>query len=298
MYDTTKSKITLENLPQAFFANKLQNIDWGGFLWRPVQNKQTHIIGHQTELQNLKLRLFGSDLQIENSLQKFYMGNNHEEFTYSMVVEAIEKLNNLLPFDVYNAKLSQADVGVVINHDTEQETSRWLDYKGTKPMPMLSRNRVYGCEIRKTDYKFKAYDKTFEAQKTAGTILQEKLMRVELRGNNRYFNNRANPIGMYTVRDLIDPIKYQLMGNEFLNFYTAIKKKPNLDFSIWSTKDLRLYGCMNYDDTANAMKRYHKDTYKKERAQYLKLLANNQDAMLEDVLFNKLKEKVDFSINN
>ena len=61
---------------------------------------------------------------------------------------------------------------------------------------MIKGNIIYGKEIRKTNYKFKAYNKTFEAQKTAGIKLNDKLMRVELKGNNRYFNNRTNPIGL------------------------------------------------------------------------------------------------------
>lgn len=298
MYDTIKSKTVIDNLPKGFFANKLQNLDWAGFLWRPIQNKYTNIIGHQTELQNLKFRLYGNELQIENSLQKFHTGNNYKDFTYSQVVAAFDKLNNLLPLDIYNMSLMRADAGIVINHNTEQEINRWLEYKGTRPVPMLSRNRVYGSEFRKTDYRFKAYDKTFETQKSTDVRLQEELMRVELQGNSRYFNNRANPLGVHTIRDLIDPIKYELLANEFLKFYKTIKKKPYLDFTTWTTKDLRIYGCMNCADTASAMKLYHKDTYKKERSHYFKLLTNNQNTAQENEVFDKLKAKVDFSIRN
>lgn len=163
---------------------------------------------------------------------------------------------------------------------------------------MIKNNRVYGSEFRQTNNKFKAYDKTFEANKTSGVKLNEQLMRVELKGNYRYFNNRKNPIGIYTVQDLIDPIKYKLLANELLNFYSSIKKNTNFDFSKCSTKETRLYGYMNYVDTAKAMKRNHKETYKKDRSQYLKLLAKHKDLKQENIVLEKLNAKVDFSIRN
>ncbi|MCI2230352.1 hypothetical protein MC378_14325 [Polaribacter sp. MSW13] len=298
LYDTIKSKIIIDNLPNEFLAGELKNLKWADFLWRPIQNKNAYVIGYQTELNNIHLKLYGSELQIENSLQKFYMGNNYQDFTFSQVLTALDKLNSNLPIDIYKTTLLRADVGVVINHDTTQETDRWLDYKGTLPIPMIKGNVIYGKEIRKTNYKFKAYNKTFEAQKTTGIKLLNKLMRVELKGNNRYFNNRTNPIGLYTVQDLIDPIKYRLLANELLNFYASIKKKTNLNFSKWSTKETRLYGYMNYEDSAKAMKQHHKETHKKERGQFLKLLTKYQDTTQENIVIDKLKSKIDFSINN
>lgn len=298
MYDTFKSKTIIDDLPKVFFANKLQNVDWAGFLWRPIQNKKAYVIGYQTELQNINLRLYGGELHIENSLQKFYMGNNYQDFTFAQVLTAFDKLNSKLPVDIYKSTIARVDIGVVINHDTDQECNRWLDYKGKLPNAMIKRSNIYGSEFRQTNNKFKGYNKTFEAFQTADVKLQEQLMRVELTGNNRFYNKRTNPIGIYTVQDLTNPIKYQLLASELLNFYVNIKKKPNLNFTYWTTKETRLYGYMNNSDTAIAMKQYHKETHKKERGQYLKLLSKYQDVEQEKIVFDKLKSKIDFSINN
>jgi hypothetical protein len=298
LYDTIKSKIVVDNLPDAFLAGQLKNLNWADFLWRPIQNKKSYVIGYQTELQNINLKLYGSEMHIENSLQKFYMGNNYQDFTFTQVLTALDTLNSKLPIDIYKTTLLRADIGVVINHDTNQECNRWLDYKSKLPNAMIKRNTIYGSEFRQTNNKFKGYNKTFEAQQTADIKLQEQLMRVELTGNSRYYNKRTNPIGIYTIQDLIDPIKFQLLASELLNFYISIKKKPNLDFSNWTTKDTRLYGYMNNPDTAKAMKQYHKETHKKERCQYLKLLSKHQDSAQENIVLEKLKSKVIFSINN
>ena len=281
-----------------FYAGKLQNIDWAGFIWRPIQNKKAFVIGYKTELQNMHLKLYGSELQIENSLQKFFMGNNYQDFTFSQVLTALDTLNNNLPIDLYKSTLLRIDVGLVINHDTEQETKRWLDYKSTLALPMIRKNVIYGSEFRKREYRFKAYDKTFEADKNSGVKLNEQLMRVELQGNHRYFNNRKNPIGIYTVQDLIDHMKYQLLADELLSFYKGINKKTNHDFSNWSTKETRLYGYLNYVDTAKAMKRNHKDSHKKDRSQYLKLLAKHKDLKQENIVLEKLRAKANYSIKN
>ncbi|WP_157209248.1 hypothetical protein [Mariniflexile maritimum] len=298
LYDTVISRGFVNSLPKVFLAGELKYIDWAGFEWCPILSGKNNVKGYSTKLENLKLSLYGSEMYIENSLQKFYMGNNYEDFTFAQVLTALDKLNSKLPIDIYKTQLVRADVGVVINHDTEQEYNRWLDYKGKLPIPMIKRNIIYGSEIRQTNNKFKVYNKTFEVKQTANVKLQEKLMRVELQGNYRYYNQRANPIGIYTVQDLINPIKYQLLANEFLNFYDTIKKKPNLNFSKWTTKDIRLYSYMTNPDTAKAMKEHHKETYKKERSQYLKLLSKCQDTTQEKIVTNKLKEKVIFSINN
>ena len=55
---------------------------------------------------------------------------------------------------------------------------------------------------------------------------------------------------------------------------------------------------MNYVDSAKAMKLHHKETHKKERGQFLKLLSKHQDSTKENIVIDKLKSKVDFSINN
>jgi len=298
LYDTIKSKVIIDNLPNIFYAGKLQNIDWAGFLWRPIQNKKAFVIGYQTELQNIHLKLYGSELQIENSLQKFFMGNNYEDFTFTQVLTAFDTLNKQLPINLNKTTLLRADIGFVVNHDTAQEVNSWLGYKGKLPLPMIKNNRVYGSEFRQTNNKFKAYDKTFEANKTSGVKLDKQLMRVELKGNNRYFNNRKNPIGIYTVQDLIDPIKYKLLVNELLNFYSAIKKNANFDFSKCSTKETRLYGYMNCDVSAKAMKQHHKETHKKDRSQYLKLLAKHKNSQADNIVLEKLKAKAYYSINN
>jgi hypothetical protein len=46
------------------------------------------------------------------------------------------------------------------------------------------------------------------------------------------------------------------------------------------------------------MKQYHKETHKKERGQYLKLLSKHQDTEQENIVLEKLKAKANFSINN
>ena len=298
MYDTIISKGLVDNLPKVFLAGELNYIDWAGFEWCPMLSSKNKVKGYSAKLENLSLKMYGSELYVENSLQKFYMGNNYQDFTFTQVLDAFNTLNIKLPINIYNSILIRADVGVVVNHNTEKECSRWLDYKGKLPIPMIRRNTIYGSQFRQTNSKFKAYNKAFETKHTANIKLQEQLMRVELQGNNRYYNKRTNPLGVYTVQDLINPVKFQKLGKILLNFYDTIKKKPNLDFSNWTTKELRLYAYMTNPDTAKAMKQHHKETFKKERNQYLKLLTRHQETTQENVVLEKLQAKVNTIINN
>ena len=106
LYDTFKSKGIVENLPNEFLAGELKYIHWAGYKWRPIDNKKSNVIGYQTNLNNLNLKLYGSELQIENSLQKFFMGNNYENFSFTQVLTAFEKLNKLLPIDIYKTQVN------------------------------------------------------------------------------------------------------------------------------------------------------------------------------------------------
>jgi hypothetical protein len=298
LYDTIISKGLVDNLPEVFLAGELKYIDWAGFEWCPILSSRNNVKGYSSKLENLTLKLYGSELYIENSLQKYFMGNNYQDFSFTQVLTAFSTLNNKLPIDIYKTSLVRADVGVVINHNTEQECNRWLDYKGKLPISMIKRNTVYGSQIRQTNNKFKAYNKTFEAKQTADIKLQEELIRVELQGNNRYYNQRTNPIGVYTIQDLINPNKFQLLANELLSFYTAIKKKPNFDTSKWLPKEKRIYGYMRDIEMANSMKKYNKETHKIDRSIFIKLLSKYKNDEQENIVLNKLKEKVNFSIRN
>ncbi|KUO68837.1 MAG: hypothetical protein APF83_01085 [Lutibacter sp. BRH_c52] len=272
---------------------------WSGLLWKPRLNKFGFPTGYYSELNNLNIKLRGSELTITNSLQKFYMENNYDSFTYSQVVEAFECLNNLLPFNIYAATVKKVAMGVVIQEDPNQILNTWLSFINKKPFPMLSRNKPYGLKYFLTDYAIKGYNKTTEVKDHNNIKLSGEFFRFEVevkRINN--LNNGKDKIGIHTVQDLIDPIKYQKLANYLIDKYHKIAKKPFINLNNTTIKEKKLIAVFKDIEVLNSIKKNHPNSYKKYRQEYKCLTNKLDDSTFQNQVINKLNQQIQFSINN
>lgn len=273
--------------------------EWKGFIWKPIFNKLGEPTAYYAELENLYLNLRGREITVTNSLHKFYMGNNYESFTYSQVLEAFDKLNNLLPFNIYTAAVKKIAMGAVIQEDCNQVLNTWLSFINKIPFQMLSRNKPYGLKYFLTDYAVKGYNKTTEVKHHNNINLNSELFRFEVevkRINN--LNNGKDKIGIYTVEDLIDPIKYQKLANLLIDKYLKIAKKPSINLNNTSIKEKRLIAVFKDIEVLNSIKKNHPDSYKKDRKEYKCLTNKLDDSSFQNQVINKLNQQIQFSINN
>ncbi len=299
MYDTIKIVKQLNQLPIQIMDERIEPFEWYGLLWKAKFNKFGYPTIYYSELKNLKLIMRGNELTITNSLQKFYMDNNYEAFTYSQVVNAFKKLNKSLPFNIYNACVKKIAVGIVILEDTEPILNTWISFSNKNGFPMLSRNKRYGSKYFLTEYDIKGYDKTTEVKHHNNINLNNKFFRFEVevkRINN--VNRGKNPIGIYTVQDLINPIKYKKLANYLIDKYRKIEKKPIINLKDTTLKEKRLIATFKDMEILNSIKKQHPNSYKKDRIQHNKLLNKLNDVNYQNSIINKLNQQIQFSINN
>ena len=289
----------LNHLPMEVMEETKEPFEWYGFLWLPRFNKFGSPTAYYSEINNLKTVIRGNEFTVTNSLQKFYMGNNYESFTYSQVLDAFERLNNLLPFNIYTAAVKKVAMGAVIQEDCNLILNSWLSFINKEPFSMLSRNKMYGLKYFLTDYSVKGYNKTTEVKHHNDINLNSESFRFEVevkRINN--LNNGKDKIGIYTVQDLINPVKYQKLATYLIDKYHRIAKKPIINLNDTSLKEKRLIATFKDFEVLNSIKKNHPDSYKKDRKEYKCLTKKLEDNTFQNQVINKLNQQIQFSINN
>lgn len=298
MYDTTKIVKLIDKLPKEAIARAKEPFHWYNCLWLPRFNKYGEVTTYESNIVNLKLWLRGSELTICNSLQKFYMQNNYNAFSFCQVKEAISMMNDYFDFDLYDAEVKKTAVGIVIGEQEDNSFKNWLEYKGNKPILMRNSTKVYGAHFKGTNYNIKGYDKTYQTKTESNTTLSKNLIRFELEANSRHLNNRKHPIGIYTVADLVNKSKFDALADELLNVYDTIKKQPIINYQELKPKEILLLGAMKDKDSFNGLKKYHKHSFKLLRKDYSKLLDSIADVELENSIRRKILEQINYCKNN
>jgi hypothetical protein len=297
VYDTFHISHTLETVPKNIEVLVEKPIQYLGLKWLPMYNKFQDVNGYRANIGNLDLRLKGGVIVIKNSLQKFYMGNNYKSFSYAQVVEAIKELDKQLPFNVYKAKVSYIAVGVVISEKAQPILDTWLSYNGKMAFPMISNNKQYGKKYYLTEYNLKGYDKTVEVYDHNRIRLSEDLFRLELEIKTRNLNKRKNPIGIYTVADLVDKKKFSQLGAELMAKYKLIEKRQEIPLHQLNNKEKEVLALFQNQTILAQYKIDHKDSHKKKRAVYNQLKKKSNNEYLYDIQ-NTIQEQINYSINN
>ena len=297
-FDTLHIEHQVKNIPKDFVDKKNITLSWLNLKWHPIINKYDYLGCYYTYIGNLKLVFKDEKIYIKNSLQCFYMNNNYQSFSYSQVVDAFNKLNQLVPFNIYEAVVTRLAVGVVIEEDAQKAFNEWKFYMGKPPKPMYEKSKIYGAKFHLTDYYIKAYDKTFQAQCKDSTNIGKPYFRYEIEGKTKFFNNKTNNVGITTVTDLIDKSKYKKLCGILIDRYQMIEKEPQIDLSELTLKEMRLVASMRDFKIKESIRKQHSHTYKKERKIYLKLMRDADNTDFQNKLFNKLNTQIQYSLNN
>ena len=298
MYDTIKIIGELNSIPKQIKDLQLTPFNWNGFLWIPHFRDSNVPLYYKSTFKNISLRIIENQLHVINSLHKFYHGNNYKLFTYKQVCRAFAILNNNLPIDVYKAKVLKLSVGVVIIENPQKIFDEWLYYYGKPYIPMKNKNKIYGAKFFLTDYYIKGYDKTYEVKQHNKINLNVNYFRFEIEGKINIFNNKTNNVGIYTVNDLLDKTKFNRLGEVLLEKYIQIEKQPKLDLTKLTLKEKRLVASMRNHEVKENIRKQHKDTYKKDRKEYNKLINNLDNSTFQNQVISKLNQQIQYSINN
>jgi hypothetical protein len=297
-FDTLHLQHQVKNIPIDFVNEKKETLSWLQLKWHPIINNHGYLSYYYAFIGNLRLVLKGDKIYIKNSLQKFFMNNNYQSFSYNQVVEAFYRLNKLVPFNIYEAEVTKLAIGVVVEEDAQKAYNEWQFYMGKPPKPMYEKNKIYGSKFQLTDYYIKAYDKTFQVKCSDKINIGKSYFRYEIEGKTKFFNNKTNNIGINTVADLIDKEKYKKLCSILIIRYQKIEKEAQIDLSILTIKEKRLVASMRDFKIKESMRKQHSHTYKKERKMYLKLMRNVDNTDFQNKVFNKLNTQIQYCLNN
>lgn len=254
---------------------------------------------YRTKVDNLLLTIREDTLIIQNSLCKFYHGYNHLNFNYTELNQAITNLENILGISLRDAKVTSFEYGVVLNvQDPELVYSNWGVYKSKSPQAMQNQSKIYGVYYKNSTHKLKCYNKTYEAKRN-GFYLEKNIIRVEKSISLSHINSspRFKKNQVKTLGDICKRKTLELLGEDLIYSLTKIELKNIPEkYSSLSTKELRIWGYMQYEPIRLAMQKLHIEAFKEDRAKYNKIQKDyrqyNQDIFIQEILY-KIEKCID-----
>lgn len=229
MIDNLKISILCLELAHLFYG-KTNSIDFNGIVFNPVII-QSYVVKWIASLKNLRLTFIKDQLIIENSIHKFYHGNNYCDFTLSELEKAINQLSEYLGFDIFKAKVLKLEYGCNIRIENPIATIEFIkDYKNKSFSQCYKNSICYGKKIEMTDFSIKLYDKQKEVKLHYKKDIDDSLLRIEKEIKNmRHLHKNGIPI--YLVSDLINPQNLLKLKEDLVFTFREINKEPFINLN-------------------------------------------------------------------
>lgn len=299
MLDYSKFQISLD-VPEMIFQRVNVPLKILGQTFDPVIRKGL-VIRHVSSIGNLHLSIREGLLTIQNSLTKYRHLNNFTNLTYTQLLQAICSIENTLGILIRDANIIYFELGVVIeDNDPNATFSKLGRYKNKQPQLMIQNGSSYGISYSNSLQKIKIYNKAWETKRRYGITLDKKLTRVEkiytkqhIKSLAKFKNNK-----IVTIGDLCSRKNLKLLGKDLVESLCKIElRNTPRDTSMLTSKQMRTWGYMQHDPMRDAMKKFHFDAYKKDRADYNKLQIEYRQYQLNEFL-EEVQNKILFCLNN
>ncbi|MDN3643612.1 hypothetical protein QWY87_12920 [Lutimonas halocynthiae] len=256
----------------------------------PVVRKGV-VVRYVSKLDNLHLTIREDQLTIQNSITKYYHGNNYTNLTYTQLQEAICNIENILGVSIRKAKIMSFEYGCVIEDNNIPWTlSRLGHYKDKSPLSMHANGLIYGSFYANTTHKLKMYDKTSEIKRREGIILDKNHLRVEKCYTRSHLNSlrclKSNPI--ITLDDLASWKAYEILSQDLINSLSKIELKPmSKDLENLSSMNLRRWCYIQDPYFRKVMQKNHPKAFESDRRELNKLIQEYRESghfmMIEEV---------------
>ena len=188
-------------------------------------------------LSNMRITVTENNVKIENSLCKYYLGNNLQEMRRSDIERAIQKLSDELHLPVGNASVLRFDFAK--NISLSAEVSSYLNYLGNIGRYMRYPSKR-GINYRIADKEIAIYDKIAQLKHSREFVPPfyqgKNIMRIEKRhlvNTAKHFNR-----SVITASNLFDEVFYIEAQKDWERDYNSISKLQNsiIDMSGITTK--------------------------------------------------------------
>jgi hypothetical protein len=197
--------------------------------------------------------------------------------------EAIEKLSGETGFDWKSAAIRKLEYGCNVEANATTIYRSLQSYKGKDYLPMLHKGRVYGAACDFTDYRVKGYDKTLQVKMADRLSLDRSLFRWEVALRRPRCIERTLQVPELSLQKLLMPKTWQMLAEDATNKYQNTTKKQQLHFHKLTPHENRIYAEMLMPEVVDNLKRHHKETYKRDRRIYKRIMADSGICLPDDV---------------
>lgn len=240
---------------------------------------------------NMRISVFTDRTVLQNSLHKYWHGNNCCDFFASEIASAIQQLNYKTGIDWSGALIKKIECGVNIPFDPVRLCSSLKSYKGRSFDAMIGkRGKKYGVAVGFSHYRMKSYNKSLAALMVDGIQVPAPLTRWELSiTNSKYFTPIGQPL---TVSRLIQPDTLLWLSTDAINKFETVVKMEQLDLRRLTAEEKKVCAVMLIPEIREDFKKFHPDSYKKYRRIFTQIL-KDQDSDFINQTTAAIKKKFD-----
>jgi hypothetical protein len=275
--------------PKEFLNASGRPFEYRGMIFNPNYiNGQ--VCRYFTQIRNLRLSVDESNACLSNSIHKYWCGNNYSDFHLEEMKEAVFTLSEYTGINWHEGIIKKVEYGCNLNVNSISAFRTLVSYRGKDYMPLLHRGKVYGAFCQFTDYKIKGYDKAFQVKETDKIFLPYPIFRWEIALFKMRMLEKVIQSTL-TIDRLLKPWTWEYLANDAVCKYDKSIKRQKLNLADRSTHEKRIIAEMRDPEIREDLKRHNKNTYKRDRRIYTRILAD-KSILEEDCLTDQLQGKL------
>jgi hypothetical protein len=269
--------------------------EYNGIIYSP-KYVNGQIIRYEGYLKNLRLYVYPQRAYLFNSLHKYWHGCNHNSFYLSEANAAIEKISQQSGIDWQQAIVKKVEYGCNIPANAGSIIHSLKSYKAKDFQPMIKTGKQYGASCGFEQYRIKGYDKEFEVMKVDKINIGKPLFRWEIQViNTKYLNKFKQPLTL-TVKQLLQPGFCTMLANDAVTIFNKSIKMQKLQLNKLTAHEKKVLAAMLHTEIREDLKHHNKETYKRDRRIYQRIMADKNICINEDtgeLMEEKFKQLVD-----
>ncbi|AZQ61732.1 hypothetical protein EI427_05630 [Flammeovirga pectinis] len=251
----------------------------GCFLYKGLtflpQYKTENRISFSCMYDNFRISLDTDRLYFQGSLHKFCKGENYSQFTFFELIEAIKRIDEKFEGSFSNSKITLLEYGInlKLDYNPANEYSSWEMYSSKEVTKMIHHGKVYGSKFYLSQHTIKGYDKTFESK-----LSDQNVLRIECMVKGAYLQSTKRLHSIRCITDLLSLNNLQLLNEDLKMKYKKIIRDTIKyeDLDKLSVTELKIISAMRDSVVEKLLKKKYKETYKKNRRTYLKVVKESQ----------------------
>ena len=269
--------------PESLYKANGRPFEYNGIVYSP-KYFNGEIKRYEANLRNLRLFMYPDKIYLANSLHKFWHGCNHNDFFINEIGASLEAINNLTGINWTDAVIKKIEYGCNIPANAPSVINSLRSYKGKDFQPMISTGTKYGASCGFEQYRVKGYDKEYQVMKLDKICLNKPLFRWEVQvATAKYFNRFKQPLPITTGK-LMEAEFLMLLKQDALNIFKNSIKMQKLQLSKLTTHEKRIVAEMLNPEIRDDIKHHNKETFKRDRRIYKKIMADKNICLNDDTL--------------